>query len=138
MVLRNVAKTFSLEEQRQEINEIAADLDSLDTTVSNLNFGNTSNWDAAYSWGDHALAGYWVDVPADRTNWDTAYSWGDHAAAGYLTSYTETDTLLSVTNRGNNTDQFISFSSGKGISMDTASNNPFEIYGSSNKNIRVF
>ena len=133
MVLRNVAKTFSLEEQRQEINEIAADLDSLDTTVSNLNFGNTSNWDAAYSWGDHALAGYWVDVPADRTNWDTAYSWGDHAAAGYLTSYTETDTLLSVTNRGNNTDQFISFSSGKGISMDTASNNPFEIYGSSNQ-----
>ncbi len=24
-------------------------------------------------------------------NWNTAYSWGDHAAAGYLTSFTETD-----------------------------------------------
>jgi len=33
------------------------------------------------------------------TEWDTAYSWGDHAAAGYLTSYTETDNLHSVTSR---------------------------------------
>jgi hypothetical protein len=32
--------------------------------------------------------------------WDTAYGWGDHSAAGYLTSYTETDTLDSVTGRG--------------------------------------
>ena len=28
---------------------------------------------------------------ANSANWDTAFSWGDHAAAGYLTSYTETD-----------------------------------------------
>ena len=28
---------------------------------------------------------------ADITNWDTAFSWGDHSLAGYLTSYTETD-----------------------------------------------
>lgn len=32
---------------------------------------------------------------------DTAHGWGDHANAGYLTSYTETDTLASVTARGN-------------------------------------
>ena len=34
--------------------------------------------------------------------WDTAYGWGDHASAGYLTSYSysETDTLDSVTDRG--------------------------------------
>ena len=80
MVLRNVAKTFSLEEQRQEINEIAVDLDAVNTTLANWNAGN---WDTAYSWGDHAQAGYWVDVPSDRTNWNTAYGWGDHAQVGY-------------------------------------------------------
>ena len=80
MVLRNVAKTFSLEEQRQEINEIAVDLDAVNTTLTNW---NAANWDTAYSWGDHAQAGYWVDVSSDRTNWNTAYGWGDHAQVGY-------------------------------------------------------
>lgn len=43
------------------------------------------------------------------TNWDTAYSWGDHATAGYLTSETDSQTLslvgtdLSITN-GNTVD----------------------------------
>lgn len=41
------------------------------------------------------------------SNWNAAYSWGNHAAAGYLTSYTETDTLQSVTSRGNTTNTFI-------------------------------
>ena len=39
----------------------------------------------------------------NSSNWNTAYSWGDHAAAGYLTSYSETDTLASVTARGAST-----------------------------------
>jgi hypothetical protein len=80
MTLRNVDKTFSLEEQRQEINEIAVDLDAVNTTLTNW---NAANWDTAYGWGDHALAGYWVDDSASRTNWDTAYGWGDHGSAGY-------------------------------------------------------
>ena len=37
---------------------------------------------------------------AKITNWDTAYGWGNHANSGYLTSYTEVDTLDSVTGRG--------------------------------------
>ena len=45
----------------------------------------------------------------NKTNWDTAYGWGDHADAGYLTSYTETDTLLSVTTRGASTTQLVAF-----------------------------
>ena len=73
MVLRNVAKTFSLEEQRQEINEIAVDLDAVNTTLT--------NWNAA--------------------NWDTAYGWGDHGTVGYLTA--EADTLDTVTGRGGTT-----------------------------------
>lgn len=80
MVLRNVAKTFSLEEQRQEINEIAVDLDAVNTTLANWNAGD---WDTAYSWGDHAQAGYWVDNATSRSNWDTAYGWGDHGTVGY-------------------------------------------------------
>ena len=39
----------------------------------------------------------------NSTNWNTAYGWGNHASAGYLTSYTETDTLATVVSRGNST-----------------------------------
>ena len=98
MVLRNVAKTFSLEEQRQEINEIAVDLDAVNTTLTNW---NATQWDTAYGWGDHAQAGYWVDNSTSRTNWDTAYGWGNHSTAGYLTA--EADTLDTVTGRGGTT-----------------------------------
>lgn len=34
--------------------------------------------------------------PIDINNWNTAYSWGNHALAGYLTSYTESDPLYSA------------------------------------------
>jgi hypothetical protein len=34
-------------------------------------------------------------------NWNTTYSWGNHNTQGYLTSYTETDTLQDVLDRGN-------------------------------------
>jgi len=93
---------------------------------------DTTNWDTAYGWGNHASAGYLTsetshaDVVVDgdfttnglmkrtaagvyaivtdnSTNWNTAYGWGDHASAGYLTSYTETDTLDTVTDRGAST-----------------------------------
>ena len=54
--------------------------------------------DTAYSWGDHASAGYltsytetdpiytassWYTTTNNSSNWDAAYAWGDHAAAGY-------------------------------------------------------
>ena len=67
--------------------------------------GNSGNWNTAYSWGDHATAGYLTSesdpvfgtsaaagiTSPDITNWNTAYSWGDHATAGYLTGYSEID-----------------------------------------------
>jgi hypothetical protein len=43
----------------------------------------------------------------NSTNWNTAYGWGNHASAGYLTSYTETDTLATVVSRGNSTSSAI-------------------------------
>jgi hypothetical protein len=72
--------------------------------------GNIINWDAAYSWGNHATAGYltsfmesdpvFLSHPAsgisgaDIGNWTTAYSWGNHTTAGYLTSFTESDPIF--------------------------------------------
>jgi len=44
---------------------------------------------------------------AKITNWDTAYSWGNHASAGYLTAYTETQTLDNVLTLGATTTQDI-------------------------------
>lgn len=62
---------------------------------------NSSNWNTAYSWGNHASAGYltsytetdpiyttssWYTTTNNSVNWNTAYGWGNHASAGYLTS----------------------------------------------------
>jgi len=47
-----------------------------------------TNWNSAYSWGDHSIAGYLVASTADKANWNTAYSWGNHADAGYLIAST--------------------------------------------------
>ncbi len=71
---------------------------------------NITNWDTAYDWGDHSLAGYLTTytesdpvftasaaagiTSTNITNWDTAYGWGDHSLAGYLTTYTETDPVF--------------------------------------------
>ena len=151
MALRNVAKTFSLEQQRVEINELAADVDSLNlnsTTLSSFSVStniagisaltydnatgvfsytppdlsgylttaspaggitsvNIANWDAAYNWGNHANAGYWLADSTKISNWDTAYGWGNHALAGYLTSYTETDPIFNSSPAGGITSQNI-------------------------------
>jgi hypothetical protein len=72
--------------------------------------GNSTNWNTAYGWGNHATAGYltgftetdplWAASPSFGitntiiSNWNTAYGWGNHASAGYLTSFTETDPVL--------------------------------------------
>ncbi|MFA5211200.1 MAG: tail fiber domain-containing protein [Patescibacteria group bacterium] len=47
--------------------------------------GNT-NWDNSYGFITSAAI-------SSSTYWDQAYSWGNHASAGYLTSYTETDPI---------------------------------------------
>jgi hypothetical protein len=80
--------------------------------ASGILAGDITNWNNAFSWGDHALAGYltaFVEadpiftasaaggiVALDITNWNDAFSWGDHALAGYLTSFTELDPVFSA------------------------------------------
>ena len=68
---------------------------------SNITSGlNTSNWDTAFGWGNHASAGYlttetdpvFTAHPANGITttkigqWDSAYGWGNHAVQGYLQS----------------------------------------------------
>lgn len=43
-----------------------------------------------------ATAGSYSIVTDNSTNWNTAYGWGDHASAGYLTTETYTGTVTSV------------------------------------------
>ena len=61
---------------------------------------NITNWNTAYSWGNHANGGYLTTetdpvfsasiaagiTGAEVANWNTAYGWGNHASAGYLTA----------------------------------------------------
>ena len=63
---------------------------------------NITNWNTAYSWGNHATAGYLTSfTEADPVftahvasgitstkigQWDAAYGWGNHAVQGYLQS----------------------------------------------------
>ena len=73
-----------------------------------------SNWNTAYGWGDHTLAGYlttfvetdpvFTGSPAgaitntEVSNWNTAYGWGDHGAEGYAVgSFTNTTINTSLT-----------------------------------------
>jgi hypothetical protein len=77
-----------------------------DTGYSLPTTAKQTNWDTAYSWGNHASAGYltsftesdpvyvassWYSTTNNSGNWNTAYGWGDHASAGYLTSSSTLD-----------------------------------------------
>jgi hypothetical protein len=89
-----------------------------DTPTSNSSF---VEWDIAYSWGDHSVAGYltaetdpiFESSPAftiselDKSQWTDAYNWGDHAAAGYIN--TTQDVIPAINNLydlGSNTNRF--------------------------------
>lgn len=88
-----------------------SNIPGLATALSSVpSMSNVSNWNAAYSWGNHALAGYLTSYTetdptvaayikaitnTNITNWNTAFSWGNHTGlyyplasnpAGYLTS----------------------------------------------------
>jgi len=85
---------------------------------------NVSNWNTAYTWGDHGQAGYLTSISSSSITGlsDVAVS---GAASGqvleyngsnwvnitpnYLSSYTETDTLASVTARGASTNTACTF-----------------------------
>ena len=101
-------------------NYVITETDPVFSAHAAANVTNTkiSNWDTAYSWGDHSIEGYLTsetshaDVVIDgdfisqgimlrgatagsyailtdnSANWNTAFGWGNHATQGYLTSAT--------------------------------------------------
>lgn len=76
---------------------------------------NSSNWNTAYGWGNHASGGYLTSATAATTYvsltgsyanpaWITSLAYSKITGVpAFLTSYTETDTLATVTGRGNAT-----------------------------------
>lgn len=90
----------------------------LASAASGISSTNISNWNTAYSWGNHAglydLLGAASSAIASHTslynhaNFATAYGWGNHALAGYLTSFTETDPIFLASAAANVTNTKIS------------------------------
>ena len=82
----------------EELDGNFTDLDSRTVALEN----SQNNWNTAYTWGNHALAGYLTfyqetdpvfeasaasEISTQNiNNWSTAYNWGNHANAGYLTT----------------------------------------------------
>jgi len=61
---------------------------SINHTTGNISMGMGSTADKL------AVNGVISATGGNSTQWNSAYGWGDHASAGYLTSYTETDPIF--------------------------------------------
>lgn len=110
----NVKNGWELDELHDVLIDVASHGDVLmwDNVLGYWKNESSIEWDTAYGWGDHALAGYLTSytetdpiftaspssgiVAQNILDWDAAYSWGDHNAAGYLTSYSETDPIFTA------------------------------------------
>ncbi|MEI6420296.1 MAG: hypothetical protein WCO30_01555, partial [bacterium] len=69
------------------------------TTVRNLFSSTATGLSYATSTGIFSLtSGYNIPLTASSTNWNTAYSWGNHATAGYLSTTSAASTYLTQIN----------------------------------------
>jgi hypothetical protein len=70
------------------------------TSITN----NSTNWNIAYGWGNHASAGYLTGITSSQVTTALGFTpYNSSNPSGYISSYTETDTLASVTARGAST-----------------------------------
>ena len=95
---------------------------------------NSSNWDAAFGWGNHASQGYLTQLPVHGLGVHTGVTLTSEQAGqllqytgtqwvnwtpNYLTSYTEVDTLATVTGRGATTSTALTLSfAGEALKLD--------------------
>jgi hypothetical protein len=97
---------------------------------------DVARWNEAYSWGDHAAAGYLESESdpvfaasaahgvgaSDIANWNAAYGWGDHATAGYQLrvagSCSSGNAIRAVSSDGSVSCQPVgSYSAGSGLAL---------------------
>jgi hypothetical protein len=83
------------------------------TSITN----NSTNWNTAYGWGNHASAGYLTGITSSQVTTALGFTpYNSSNPSGYISSYTETDTLASVTGRGASTSTNTQFNGKLGAS----------------------
>lgn len=108
----NVAGHYTSAETDSAISTATAALvDSAPATLDTLNelaaaLGDDANFSTTVT---NSIATKWTQDNTKISNWDTAYSWGDHSVAGYLTA--ETNDLTSAVTWSNVPDANITQSS---------------------------
>ena len=98
---------------------------------------NSSNWDTAFGWGNHATQGYLTALPNHGLNTHTGVTLTNESAGqllqyngtawvnwtpSYISSYSETDTLATVTARGASTSDSCIFNGGMTVGGNLNSN----------------
>jgi len=78
---------------------VASEITDFDTEVSNNSSVVANTAKVSFPGFSTLLADY--GFTDNSTNWNTAFSWGDHALAGYLTSFTETDPIFTASQASN-------------------------------------
>ena len=126
---------------------------------------NSSNWNTAYSWGNHASVGYLTGITSTQVTNALGYTpynstnpsgyitgitstmvtnalgytpYNSSNPSGYITGYTETDTLASVTGRGSSTSSSITLSGA--VNIYNTDSNDFRLYyqGAGSGSARVY
>jgi len=90
---------FNVSTTNKDTAEYAYRVDRSGTVVGGITIGGQGKFADGMTVGAASFTANTIN------NWNTAYGWGDHALQGYLTSYTETDTLDTVADRGATTDK---------------------------------
>jgi len=90
-----VSDTYLSAFDTDDLTEGTTNLYYTDTRARNALSSTAPGLTYTTSTGVFSLHGdYLIPLTASTTDWQTAFSWGDHSIAGYLTSFTETDPVF--------------------------------------------
>ncbi len=116
---------------------------------------NSGNWNAAFGWGNHAVEGYLTQLPNHGLNSHTGVTLSGESVGqllqyngtawvnwtpSYISSYSETDTLATVTGRGATTNDNITLGDASNqpefnlsVGVSSGSVNYLKVFGGSNE-----